>query len=382
MLIGVPKEIKAYENRVALTPAGADTLIKHGHEVIVEKNAGIGSGFQDADYESVGVKMLDSHIDIFRNAQILLKVKEPIASEYDLFQENQLLFTYLHLAADPALTQVLLNKKITAIAYETIQLADGSLPLLTPMSEVAGKMAVQIGAMLLEKHYGGKGMLLGGVPGTHPAKVLILGGGTVGTNAAKIALGFGADVTILDIDLDRMRYLDDIFQGRVKTLMSNTYNIRESVKEADLLIGAVLIPGAKAPRLVTESMVKEMQAGSVIVDVAIDQGGSIETIDRVTTHANPAYEKHGVIHYSVANMPGAVARTSTFALTNATLPYLLRLANKGFAKAIEEEPALAKGVNTFNGSITYASVAQAHNLTYTPLEKVFSSAQPPKTFPQ
>lgn len=372
MLIGVPKEVKASENRVALAPSGAETLIKNGHEVIIEKDAGVGSGFQDSDYETVGVKILDSHVDIFKNAQILLKVKEPIATEYDLFQERQLLFTYLHLAANPALTRLLLDKKITAIAYETIQLADGSLPLLTPMSEVAGRMAVQIGAMLLEKPYGGKGLLLGGVPGTSPAKVLILGGGTVGTNAAKIALGFGADVIILDIDLERMRYLDDIFQGRVKTLMSSAYNIRESVKQADLLIGAVLIPGAKAPKLVTTSMVQGMQPGSVIVDVAIDQGGSIETVDHATTHANPSYEKYGVIHYSVANMPGAVARTSTFALTNATLPYLLRLANKGFVKAIQDEPALAKGVNTLNGCITYASVAQAHNLDFTPLAEALS----------
>lgn len=367
MLIGIPKEIKPNENRVAIIPAGVEALNKKGHSVFIETEAGIGSGFSDEDYRNVGATILNTPAEIFQKADLVLKVKEPLPPEYELFKENQLLFTYLHLAAELKLTEALIKKRVTAIAYETIQLEDGSLPLLTPMSEVAGRMAVQIGAMLLEKHYGGKGLLLGGVPGTHPAKVLILGGGIVGTNAAKIALGFGADVTILDINLDRLRYLDDIFQGRVKTLMSNTYNIREEAKNADLLIGAVLIPGAKAPRLVTEAMVKEMQPGSVIVDVAIDQGGSIETIDRVTTHANPAYEKHGVIHYSVANMPGAVARTSTFALTNSTLPYLLTLANKGFLNAIKADPALAKGVNVMQGHVTYQSVAEAHNLTYHPL---------------
>ncbi len=367
MHIGIPKEIKPNESRVAITPAGVEVLRKKGHEISIETNAGLGSGFTDADYQAVGARILNDSATLFQKADMILKVKEPLPAEYDLFKEHQLLFTYLHLAAEPALTQALIRKKVKAIAYETIQLADRSLPLLTPMSEVAGKMAVQIGAMLLEKHYGGKGMLLGGVPGTHPARVMILGGGTVGTNAAKIALGFGADVTILDVNLDRLRYLDDIFHGRVKTLMSNTYNLREEAKQADLLIGAVLIPGAKAPKLITESMVQEMQAGSVIVDVAIDQGGSIETIDRVTTHANPAYEKHGVIHYSVANMPGAVARTSTFALTNATLPYVLTLANKGFHQAVQDDPSLAKGVNVFEGHITYPSVAEAHGLPFTPL---------------
>lgn len=372
MIVGVPKEIKPNENRVAIIPAGVEALTKKGHQVIIETEAGQGSGFSDDDYRNAGATILMTPAEVFQKADLILKVKEPLPPEYDLFRENQLLFTYLHLAAESKLTEALIKKNVTAIAYETIQLPDGSLPLLTPMSEVAGRMAVQIGAMLLEKHYGGKGLLLGGVPGTHPAKVLILGGGIVGTNAAKIALGFGADVTILDINLDRLRYLDDIFHGRVKTLMSNTYNIREEAKNADLLIGAVLIPGAKAPKLVTEAMVKEMQPGSVIVDVAIDQGGSIETIDRVTTHANPAYEKHGVIHYSVANMPGAVARTSTFALTNTTLPYLLRLANKGFLTAVKEDPSLAKGVNVMKGKITYKSVAEAHNLPYHPLSELIS----------
>lgn len=367
MLIGIPAEIKSNESRVAITPAGVEALLKRGHRVIIEQSAGLGSGFNDSDYQEAGASIQESPADIYGQADMILKVKEPLPPEYELFREGQLLFAYLHLAAEPALTEALIQKKVTAVAYETIQLADGSLPLLTPMSEVAGKMSVQIGAMLLEKHYGGKGLLLGGVPGTHPAKVLILGGGTVGTNAAKIALGLGADVTILDVNLDRMRYLDDIFHGRVKTLMSNTYNIRNAVRHADLLIGAVLIPGARAPKLVTEAMVREMQPGSVIVDVAIDQGGSIETIDRVTTHANPAYEKHGVIHYSVANMPGAVARTSTFALTNATLPYVLTLASKGFQTAVQEDPALARGVNVLNGHITYQSVAEAHGMGYYPL---------------
>jgi alanine dehydrogenase len=367
VIVGIPKEIKPNESRVAIIPAGVEALTKKGHSVFIETEAGKGSGFSDEDYRNAGANILNTPAEVFQVADLVLKVKEPLPPEYELFKEDQLLFTYLHLAAEPKLTEALIRKRVTAIAYETIQLEDHSLPLLTPMSEVAGRMAVQIGAMLLEKHYGGKGLLLGGVPGTHPAKVLILGGGIVGTNAAKIAIGFGADVTILDINLDRLRYLDDIFQGRVKTLMSNTYNIREEAKNADLLIGAVLIPGAKAPRLVTEAMVKDMQAGSVIVDVAIDQGGSIETIDRVTTHANPAYEKHGVIHYSVANMPGAVARTSTFALTNTTLPYLLALANKGFLNAVKSDPSLAKGVNVMQGRVTYQAVAEAHNLTYYPL---------------
>jgi alanine dehydrogenase len=372
VIVGVPKEIKPNEHRVAITPAGVEALTLLGHPVFIETEAGIGSGFSDEDYRNAGASILSNAPEVFQKADLVLKVKEPLPPEYDLFKEGQLLFTYLHLAAEPKLTEALLKKRITAIAYETIQLPDGSLPLLTPMSEVAGRMAVQIGAMLLEKHYGGKGMLLGGVPGTPPAKVLILGGGIVGTNAAKIAIGFGADVTILDINLDRMRYLDDIFHSRVKTLMSNTYNIREEAKKADLLIGAVLIPGAKAPKLVTEDMVREMQPGSVIVDVAIDQGGSIETIDRVTTHANPSYVKHGVIHYSVANMPGAVARTSTFALTNTTLPYLLKLVKKGFKQAVQDDPTLAKGVNVTQGKIVYQSVAEAHQLPYYPLAGLLS----------
>ena len=370
MIIGVPKEIKPNENRVAITPAGVESFRKNGHTVLIEKNAGIDSGFMDEDYIYSGAEIIDTPQEIYQKAEMIIKVKEPLPPEYDLFKEGQILFTYLHLAAEPALTDALLNKKVIGIAYETIQLADCSLPLLTPMSEVAGRMAVQVGANFLEKPYGGRGVLLGGVPGTKPGKVLIIGAGIVGANAAKIAIAYGADVTILDINLDKLRYLDDLYQGRIKTLMSNGYNIREEIKDADLLIGAVLIPGARAPRLVTEDMVKSMKSGAVIVDVAIDQGGSIETIDRVTTHDNPVYEKYGVIHYSVANMPGAVARTSTFALTNATLPYALALANKGYLNAIKENTALAKGVNIINGNVVYKSVADALNHQYVPLSEV------------
>ncbi|MEI7474006.1 MAG: alanine dehydrogenase [bacterium] len=368
MIIGIPKEIKSNEHRVAITPAGVEAFKKFGHTVYIETKAGIGSSFTDEDYIEAGAEILNTAKEVFAKSDMIMKVKEPLPAEYDLFKDGQLLFTYLHLAPEPNLTKALLAKNVVGIAYETVQLRDGSLPLLTPMSEVAGRMSVQIGAMLLEKHYGGMGVLLGGVPGTAPGKVVIIGGGIVGRNAAKMAIGLGADVTIIDINLDRLRFLDDVFGGRVKTLMSTTYNIREELKTADLFIGAVLIPGARAPKIVTEDIVKQMKKGSVIVDVAIDQGGSVETIDRVTTHDNPAYEKHGVIHYSVANMPGAVARTSTFALTNATLPYALELANKGYEQAIKDNYALAKGVNVFKGKLTYKSVADSLNFEYTSLE--------------
>lgn len=370
MIIGIPKEIKPYENRVGITPAGVEMLIRAGHDVYIETNAGVGSGFNDEVYTQAGAKILKTPKEIFDTAEMIIKVKEPLPAEYELFKDGQLLFTYLHLAPEPELTKALLKKNVVGIAYETIQMEDGALPLLIPMSEVAGRMSVQIGATLLEKHFGGRGILLGGVPGTPKGNVVIIGGGIVGTNAAKMAIGLGAEVTILDINLDKLRYLDDIFGGRVKTLLSNTYNIREELKKADLLLGAVLIPGAKAPCLVTEDMVKGMKQGSVIVDVAIDQGGSIATIDRVTTHANPSYEKHGVIHYSVANMPGAVARTSTFALTNATMPYALELANKGYIKAIKDNKALAKGLNVIQGKITYKAVAEAVGMKYFPIEEV------------
>ena len=370
MIIGVPKEIKSNENRVAIVPAGVEALKRKGHSVYIEKGAGLGSGFSDEDYTSVGAEILETAKEVFLKADMILKVKEPLEPEYDLFKDGQLLFTYLHLAAEPKLADALLKKNIVGVAYETIQLADNSLPLLSPMSEVAGRMAVQIGATHLEKHHGGRGVLLGGVPGVAPGKVVILGAGIVGTNAAKIAAGMGAEVTILDVNLDKLRHVDDIFDGRVKTLMSNTYNLREQLKEADLLIGAVLIPGAKAPKIVTEDMVKEMKQGAVIVDVAIDQGGSIETIDRVTTHTNPVYEKHGVIHYSVANMPGAVARTSTFALTNATLPYVLKLADKGYEQALKEDSALLKGLNVIHGKLVNKPVSEALGLEYTSVESV------------
>lgn len=369
MIIGVPKEIKNNENRVAVTPAGVQAMVNNGHKVVIEKSAGVGSGISDEDFRQAGAKILPDNKGVFDAADMIMKVKEPLPVEYDLFKENQILFTYLHLAPEPELTKALIKKKVVSIAYETVQLDNGSLPLLTPMSEVAGRMSIQVGAQFLEKPKGGRGVLLGGVPGVPAAKVVIIGGGIVGTNAAKMAIGLGADVTILEKNADRMRYLDDIFGNKIKTVMSNSFNIAEAVKNADLVVGAVLIPGAKAPHLVTEDMVKTMQPGSVIVDVAIDQGGSIATIDRITTHSEPVFEKHGVIHYSVANMPGAVARTSTFALTNVTLPYAIDIANKGWLRAIKEDKALARGVNVLNAMVTYKAVAQAHDLEYVPLNE-------------
>ncbi|QYY42357.1 alanine dehydrogenase [Aneurinibacillus thermoaerophilus] len=372
MIIGVPKEIKNNENRVAITPAGVAAFVHAGHEVLIEKNAGLGSGFTDEEYVKEGAKIVATAKEAWA-ADMVMKVKEPLPEEYPYFREGLVLFTYLHLAPEPELTKALVEKKVTAIAYETIQLDNGALPLLTPMSEVAGRMAVQIGAQFLEKSHGGKGVLLAGVPGVEAGRVTIVGGGTVGTNAAKIALGMGAKVTLLDINADRLRYLDEIFQGRVQTLMSNRYNIAKAVKEADLLIGAVLIPGARAPRLVTEDMVKAMEPGSVIVDVAIDQGGSIETIDRVTTHSDPTYVKHGVVHYAVANMPGAVARTSTMALTNVTVPYALQIADKGYVKAALENCALARGINVVDGKVTYKAVAEALGYTYVDVNEVLNN---------
>jgi len=368
MIIGVPKEIKDNENRVAITPAGVEMLRQAGHTVLIETNAGIGSGFTDDDYRQAGATIVDTAEETWSRAELVLKVKEPLPSEYRYFREDLVLFTYLHLAAEPELTEALVESGMTAIAYETVQLDNGALPLLTPMSEIAGRMAVQIGAQLLEKPKGGKGVLLGGVPGVPPAEVVIIGGGAVGTNAAKIAMGMGANVTILDVNPDRLRYLDDLFGARLTTLMSNSYNIARSVAKADLLIGAVLIPGSRAPRLVTEEMVKSMRPGSVIVDVAIDQGGSIETIDRVTTHSNPTYVKHGVVHYAVANIPGAVPRTSTIALTNVTIPYAVQLATKGVLQAIRDNRALARGVNVMKGHIIHEGVARAFNRPHTPLE--------------
>lgn len=364
MIIGVPKEIKNNENRVAITPDGVHALVIKGHQVLIEKSAGVGSGIEDKDYELVGAKILNKNTDVFDQADIIVKVKEPLESEYELFKENQTLFTYLHLAPNPALTNALLKKKITGIAYETVHPKEGGLPLLTPMSEVAGRMSIQIGATLLQKYYGGLGVLLGGVSGVLPGEVVIIGGGVVGLNAAKMAVGLGARVTILDINKARLAQLDDIFLGRVSTLVCNDYNIASMAKKADLLIGAVLVAGARAPKLVTAEVVKSMKKGSVIVDVAIDQGGSVETIDRVTTHDNPCYEKYGVIHYSVANIPGAVPKTATYALTGSTLPYLLNIASKGVVKAMLEDEALLAGLNTYKGFVTYKAVSQGLGIEY------------------
>ena len=365
MRIGCPKEIKPQEGRVGLTPAGVDALVRAGHQVYMEHNAGVESGFTDEEYKAVGAEIIAAAADVYAIADMIIKVKEPLAPEYDLLKEGQTLFTYLHLAPDPGQTHALLEKKVTAIAYETVQMADGSLPLLSPMSEVAGRLSVQIGAHLLESSNGGRGVLLGGVPGVEKANVVIVGGGNVGLNAARAAAGFGANVVVLDLNIKRLAYIDDIFGGRVQTLLSNSYNIANAVKNADLVIGCVLIPGAKTPKLVTEEMVKTMRPGSVLVDVAIDQGGSIETIDRITTHSNPYFVKHGVLHYSVANMPGAVPRTSTLALTGATLPFALKLANMGAVAACKADPALMKGLNTYNGHLTFKAVAEAQGLEYT-----------------
>ena len=365
MKIGVPKEIKNNEYRVAMTPAGVMTLTGVGHQVVIEAGAGAGSSFTDEDYNRAGATIVNTAAEAW-DADMVMKVKEPLASEFAYFREGLILFTYLHLAPEPELTRALLDKKVVGIAYETVQLANRSLPLLTPMSEVAGKMATQIGAQYLEKLGGGKGVLLGGVSGVPRAKVTIIGGGIAGTNAAKIAVGMGADVTIIDLSAERLRQLEDLFGRDVQTLMSNPFNIAESVRTSDLVIGAVLIPGAKAPKLVSEEMIKSMQPGSVVVDIAIDQGGIFETSDRVTTHDAPVYVKHGVVHYAVANMPGAVPRTSTIALTNNTVPYALEIANKGFIRACMQNPALLLGLNTVDGELVYEAVADAQGLTYTP----------------
>ncbi|MDM8152399.1 alanine dehydrogenase [Priestia megaterium] len=361
MIIGVPKEIKNNENRVAITPAGVASFVGTGHRVLIENEAGIGSNFTNEDYVKAGAEIVETAADVWAQAEMVMKVKEPLASEYSYFRPGLILFTYLHLAAEPALAKALKDSGVTAIAYETVAV-NRTLPLLTPMSEVAGRMAAQIGAQFLQKSNGGKGILLAGVPGVSRGKVTIIGGGGVGTNAAKIAIGLGADVTIIDLSPERLRQLDDIFGNQINTLVSNPYNIADAVAESDLVIGAVLIPGAKAPKLVTEEMVKTMKPGSVIVDVAIDQGGIVETIDHITTHDQPTYEKHGVVHYAVANMPGAVPRTSTIALTNVTVPYALQIASKGVHKAIAQNEALKLGVNVANGAITYEAVA--HDLGY------------------
>ncbi|WP_226536895.1 alanine dehydrogenase [Fictibacillus halophilus] len=372
MIIGVPAEIKNNENRVAITPSGVMTLTAAGHTVLVENNAGVGSGFTNEDYAAAGAQILEDVQDVWA-AEMVMKVKEPLASEYKYFRSDLILFTYLHLAAEPALAKALTESGVTAIAYETVEF-NRTLPLLTPMSEVAGRMSAQIGAQFLEKPKGGKGILLAGVPGVRRGKVTIIGGGVVGTNAAKVAIGLGADVTIIDLSPDRLRQLDDIFGNSIQTLMSNPLNIAQAVAESDLVIGAVLIPGAKAPKLVTEEMIKAMTPGSVVVDVAIDQGGIFETVDRITTHDNPTYDKHGVVHYAVANMPGAVPRTSTIALTNVTVPYALQIANKGAQKAIADNPSLKAGLNTAGGYVTYEAVATDLGYDYVAPETALEKA--------
>jgi alanine dehydrogenase len=373
VIVGLPKEIKDNEYRVGLTPAGVRALTDAGHDVVVEKSAGEGSGFEDHLYQQAGGSIIDSANAVWDRADMIVKVKEPIAPEYPRMREGQLLFTYLHLAPDKELTKQLLERKITGIAYETITDRRGGLPLLTPMSEVAGRMAIQVGAHYLEKMSGGRGILLGGVPGVPSARVVIIGGGVVGTNAAKIAVGMGSNVTIIDSNLDRLRELDDIFLTKISTLASSAYMIHDAIMLADLIVGAVLVPGAAAPKLVTRNMLKDVPNGAVIVDVAVDQGGCIETT-HPTTHSNPTFYVEGVLHYCVANMPGAVPRTSTFALTNATLPYALKLANKGFLTAIAADPGLKAGVNTYAGHCTYKAVASAQAIEYTPVDKLISSS--------
>ncbi|MBM4182857.1 MAG: alanine dehydrogenase [Gemmatimonadetes bacterium] len=369
MVIGIPKEIKSDEYRVAVTPAGTEMLVRAGHQVIIEQGAGLGSGFTDDYYEKAGAKVIARAEDVWASAEMILKVKEPTPREWPRMRKSQVIFTYFHFAASEELTRAVIDSGAVAIAYETVELANGQLPLLTPMSEIAGRMSVQEGAKYLERPQGGLGVLLGGVPGVLPGKVLILGGGVVGTNAAKVAAGLGARVGIMDINLDRLRYLDDVMPANVHTIFSTRYAIRKQIEDADVIIGAVLIPGAKAPSLITEEDLKLMRPGTVIVDVAVDQGGCVETI-RPTTHKDPVYTVDGVIHYGVANMPGGVPRSSTLALTNATLPYAVALASKGWRRACATDPALKAGLNVVGGKVTYAGVAEAFGLTCTSADDV------------
>ena len=364
MIVGIPKEIKTDENRIALPPSGVAELVKHGHTVLVENNGGVGSGFSNDDYIKAGATIKQSAAEVWQNADMVIKVKEPQKSEYPFLRNDLILFTYLHLAADETLTHAMLDSGVTGIAYETVEDHNGKLPLLEPMSEVAGRMASQIVAQYLQKFEGGRGVLMGGVPGVRPANVVVLGGGTVGTNAAKVALGMGASVTMLDINLERLRYLDDVMGGRFTTLYSNHANIVEAIQQADAVIGSVLIAGARAPKLITRDMLSMMQDGSVIVDVAVDQGGCIETT-KPTTHSDPTYVIDGVVHYGVANMPGAVPRTSSLALSNATLRYIVKLANSGI-DALRADDLFLKGLNTYSGKLTYQGVAEAFGLPYTP----------------
>ncbi len=369
MIVGVPAEIKPAENRVGVVPAGVETMCRHGHEVLVQAGAGVGSGISDGEFAAAGAEVCNAPENIYPRADLLVKVKEPLPSEFPMLRAGQVIFTFFHFAADRELTQAAIDSGIVAIAYETIQTADGKLPLLIPMSEVAGKMAVQEGAKYLEKPMMGRGILLGGVPGVAPANVLVIGGGTVGAHAARVAAGLGADVTILDIDLDRLRYLADVMPPNVKLLVYSRHNIRHLLPLADLVIGAVLIQGAKAPMAITREMLKLMKTGTVIVDVSIDQGGCVETA-RPTTHENPTYVVDGVVHYCVTNMPGAVARTSTLALTNATLPFALQIADKGYKQASRDNPAIASGLNIVCGKVTHSGVADAFGLPYTPVDEV------------
>src|SRR5579863_7810374 len=364
MIIGVPKEVKDHESRVGITPAGVKALVEASHTVLVQTEAGDLSAFSDDDYQSAGAEIVGAAHNVWGHADMIVKVKEPVEKEYVFFREGLVLFTYLHLAPLPSLTDRLLANKVTGIAYETVRDRAGTLPLLTPMSEVAGRMSVQVGAAYLEKEHGGRGILLGGVPGVPPAHVTIVGGGIVGTNAARIALGLGAKVTLVDLNLNRLREIDDIFNGRVYTLASNSYNVAHATREADLVIGGVLIPGATAPKIVTRQMVSRMKKGAVIVDVAIDQGGCVETA-RPTSHSNPSYVVDGVVHYCVTNMPGAVPHTSTLALTNATFPYLLRLARQGAREALKQDAGLAEGLNTWLGTLTYRGVAESQHRPWT-----------------
>lgn len=363
MIIGVPKEIKSREYRVGMTPAGVRTLVEDGHRVIIGAGAGLGSGLDDEQYLAAGARIEPSAANVYKQAELIVKVKEPLAAEFDLLQPEQNLFTFLHLAADPQLAALLLDRRITAIAYETVQNDDGALPLLHPMSEVAGRMSIQVGAHFLQKEHGGKGVLLGGAPGVRPGRVVVLGAGTVGSNAVRIAVGMGADVTVLDIDPTRLAALDDHYGNHILTLISNSQNIEDEVSKADLLIGAVLIPGGRAPQLVDDQLVAQMSPGSVIIDVAVDQGGCIATT-RPTSHDDPVYLDHGVLHYGVANMPGAVCRTSTFALTNSTLPYVRQLAQLGIQEALEQNTVLRRGLNTFSGQVRHQKVAEALELTW------------------
>jgi alanine dehydrogenase len=366
MLVGVPREVKDHEFRVSVTPAGVREYQTRGHQVLVQRSAGEGSRFTDGEYAAAGAELVDSAFEVYDRAEMIVKVKEPIPAEYDLLRPEQVLFTYLHLAANGPLTQALVRNQVQAVAYETVQLDNGALPLLTPMSEVAGRMSVQVGAHFLEKAHGGSGTLLAGIPGVPGAEVVVIGGGVVGTNAAQIALGMGGNVAIVDRSLERLRQLDTLLHGRVNTLASNSENVATAVQRVDLVVGAVLLPGAKAPRIVSEAMVAAMKPGSVIVDVAIDQGGCIATA-RPTTHSDPTYVTHGVVHYCVTNMPGAVPRTSTIGLSNATLAYGLMLADYGLQGAISRDPELAKGVNVINGKVTHPGVAEALMMEYTPL---------------